>query len=174
MALSAKERKQKQLERERQAMARMKDATYPFLKTPFYKHLEKDGNWSSVELCFGLLGIEPPVFEDDRGPEEFADSACFATDEDLIEAFQSSEKSIGRAEVMVGVLLDAAMELANIINTYKSEELKKCREELERSDLSEPERRREALETSAQLARLQDELDKNVRRTFKTWTVKLL
>ena len=33
MALSAKERKQKQLERERQAMARMKDATYPFLKT---------------------------------------------------------------------------------------------------------------------------------------------
>lgn len=174
MALSAKERKQKQLERERQAMARMKDATYPFLKTPFYKHLENDGNWSSVELCFDLLGIAPPLFEDDRGPEEFADSACFSTDEDRTEAFQSSEKSIGRAEVMVDILLDAAMELSGIINTYKSQELQKRREELERSDLSEPARRSEALEASAELARLQDELDKNVRRTFKTWRVKLL
>ncbi len=174
MALSAKKRKQKQIERERQTLARQKDATYRFLKTPFYKHLENDGNWSSVELCFDLLGIEPPIFEDDRGPADFASRECFSTDEDRIEAFQSSEKSIGRAEVMVDVLLDAAMELSGIINTYKTHELQKRRDELERSDLSEPARRSEALATSAELARLQNELDKNVRRTFKTWRVKLL
>lgn len=174
MALSAKERKQAQLERERQALTRKMDATYPHLKTPFFKHLEKDGNWSSVELCFDLLGIDPPVFDDDRGPEDFASDACFSTDEDRVEAFQSSENSIGRAEVMVDMLLDAAMELSHIINRYKQDELRKRRDELEKSDLSEPNRRGEALEAAAQIAKLQDELQKNVRRTFPVWRVKLM
>jgi hypothetical protein len=174
MALSAKERKKAQIERERKALARKVDETYPYLKTPFFEHLERDGNWSSVEMCFDLLGIDPPVFEDDRGPEDFASEACFSTDEDLVEAFQNSEKSVGRAEVMVDMLLDAAMELSHIINRYKQDELLKRREELEKSDLSEPNRRGEALEAAAEIAKLQGELQKNVRRTLPVWRVKLL
>lgn len=174
MALSAKERKQAQTKRERQALARKTDATYPYLKTPFFERLEKDGNWSSVELCFDLLGIDPPVFDDDRGPESFANEACFSTDEDRVEAFQCSEKSIGRAEVMVDMLLDAATELSQIINRYKQDELQKRRVELEKSDLSEPNRRTEALEAAAEIAKLQDELQKNVRRSFPAWRVKFL
>lgn len=174
MALSAKERKQAQLKRERDALIRKTDATYPYLKVPFFKSLENNGNWSSVEMCFDLLGIDPPVFDDDRGPEDYANDACFSTDEDRVEAFQNSEKSIGRAEVMVDMLLDAAMELSHIINRYKQDELRKRREELEKSDLSEPNRRGEALEASAEIAKLQDELQKNVRRTFPTWRVKFL
>lgn len=174
MALSAKERKQAQLERERQALARKTDATYPYLQTPFFERLENDGNWSSVENCFELLGIDPPVFDDDRGPEDFANDACFSTDEDRVEAFQCSKNSIGRAEVMVDMLLDAAMELSHIVNRYKQDELRKRRDELEKSDLSEPNRQGEALEAAAEIAKLQDELQKNVRRTFPTWRVKLL
>lgn len=173
MALSAKERKNAQLERERQALARRAEATYPYLKMPFFERLKSDGNWDSVELCFELLGIDPPVFEDDRGPESFASDACFSTDEDRVEAFQSSENSIGRAEVMVDMLLDAAMELSNILNRFKQDELRKRREELEASDLSKPGRRGEALEAAAEIAKLQDELRKNVRRTFPVWRVKL-
>ena len=174
MAQSAKERKQAQLERDQKALARKKDATYPFLKTPFFERLENDGNWSSVELCFDLLGIDPPVFENDRGPEDFASDACFSTDEDRAEAFESSEKSIGRAEVMVDMLLDAAMELSHIINRYKQDELRKRREEWERSDLSDPNRRGEALQAAAEIAKLQEALQKNVRRTFPVWRVKLM
>lgn len=174
MALSAKERKQAQLERERQALARKTDATYPYLKTPFFKDIEDDGNWSSVEMCFDLMGIDPPMFEDDRGPEHFANPACFSSDEDQAEAFQCSKNSIGRAEVMVDMLLDAAMELSHIINRYKQDELRKRRDELEKSDLSEPNRRGAALEAAAEIAKLQDELQKNVRRTFPVWRVKLL
>ena len=174
MALSAKERKQKQLEREQHARARMRDATYPYLKTPFFEHLERDGNWSSVELCFDLLGIDPPVFDDDRGPEDFANDACFSTDEERVEAFQCSEKSIGRAEVMVDMLQDAAMELSSIINRFKKSELQKRREELEKSDLSEPNRRVDAFETAGEIAKLQDELSKNVRRTSPVWRVKIV
>lgn len=173
MALSAKERKQKQLERDRQDLARKPDATYPFLNTPFFKRLEHDGNWSSVELCFDLIGIDPPVFEDDRGPADFAAEECFSTDEDRVEAFQCSEKSIGRAEVMVDVMLDAATELSSIINRFKQDELQKRRDELEKSDLSEPNRRSEALEAAAEIARLQEALRKNVRRTFPAWRIKL-
>lgn len=174
MALSAKERKQAQLERERQALVRKADATYPYLKTPFFERLENDGNWSSVEMCFDLLGIDPPMFDDDRGPEDFASDACFSTDEDRVEAFQCSKNSIGRAEVMVDMLLDAAMELSHIINRYKQDELRKRRDELEKSDLSEPNRRGEALEAAAEISKLQDELEKNVRRTFPAWRVKLM
>ncbi len=173
MALSAKERKQKQLEKERQELARKTDATYPFINTPFFQHLERDGNWSSVELCFELLGMDPPVFEDDRGPADFAAEECFSTDEERIEAFQCSEKSIGRAEVMVDMMLDAATELSSIINQFKQDELQNRREELEKSDLSEPNRRSEALEAAADIARLQEALRKNVRRTFPAWRIKL-
>jgi hypothetical protein len=174
MALSAKERKQAQLERERQAMASKTDATYPFLKEPFFKHLEHDGNWSSVQLCFELMGMDPPVFEDDKGPADVAHDVCFSTDEEKIEAFQNSEKSIGRAEVMVEMLLDAAVELSSIINTYKQEALRKRLAELEQSDLSDPAQRRKALEDAAEIAKLQAELQKNVRRTFPVWRLKIL
>ncbi|QFT97428.1 hypothetical protein FIU85_08960 [Roseovarius sp. THAF8] len=174
MALSAKERKQAQLAREKQALVRKKDATYAYLKTPFFKCLENDGNWSSVEMCFDLLGIDPPVFDDDLGPEAYASDTCFSNDEDRLEAFQSSEKSIGRAEVMVDMLLDAAMELSHIINRYKQDELLKQRDALEKADLSEPNSRSKALETAAEIAKLQDELQKNVRRTFPVWRVKLM
>lgn len=174
MALSARERKQKQVEKERRALARKMDATYPYLQTPFFEHLEHNGNWSSVEVCFALLGIDPPVFEDDRGPAEFADEACFSTEEDRIDTFQGSENSIGRAEVMVGVLIDAASEMSEIINQFKRIELQKRREELEQSDLSDPVKRNEALKSAAEIARLQEELQKNVRHTFRTWRVKIL
>jgi len=174
MALSAKERKQKQLEREQQASNKTPDATYPYLETPFFEHLEDDGNWSSVELCFDLMGLDPPIFEDDRGPEDVASDDCFSTDEDRVEAFKSSANSIGRAEVMVDLLLDAAVELSDIINKFKSAELQRRRDELAQSDMSNPDERSNALESSAQLAKLQDELKKNVRRTFPTWRVKVL
>lgn len=174
MAMSAKERKQMQIERERQELARKIDATYPYLKTPFFEHLEQNDNWSSVELCLELLGIDPPMFEDDRGPEDFAADECFSTAEDRIEAFKCSENSIGRAEVMVDMMLDAAVELSNIINRFKQGELQKRREEFEQSDLSEPNRRVEALEAAAEIARLKEELQKKVRRTLPVWRVKLL
>jgi hypothetical protein len=174
MALSAKERKQKQLEREQKALRTSKERTYPYLSTPFYKHLENNDNWSSVTLCFDLMGIEPPQLLDDRGPAEFADDACFSTDEDRDEAFQSSEKSIGRAEVMVDLLFDAGMELALIINNFKKAELQRRRAELEEVDMSNPDKRNEALETAANTAKLLEELQKNVRRTIPQWRVKTL
>jgi len=172
MALTAKERKQNQLAREQEDMRRQPDSTYEFLDTPFHRFIEERMSLSDVELMFDLMGLEPPTFADDRGPEAFASDGCFRTDEDRDDAFQGYAGSIGRAEVMVGHLMDAAVELADVINRYKKQALKKRRAEIEAADLSDPNKRREALETATRIARIEEALNKNVRRTLPQWMVK--
>ncbi len=172
MALTAKQRKQNQLAREHEERRKLPDATYEFLKIPFHEEAENDSNWSSVTLSFELMGIDAPVFEDDRGPEDFAMEFCFATDEDRDETFAGYSGSIGRAELMVDFLLDAAIELAGVIRNYKKRAISAQRKEIEEADLSDPDDRRKAMETIARLARIEDVLDKNVRRTLPQWIAK--
>ena len=131
MALTAKERKQKQLAREQEELRKLPDSTYDFLETPFYVAAEDNPNWSNVSLSFELMGLEPPEFEDDRGPADFAHEHCFATDEDRADAFEGYCGSIGRAEAMVDFLLDASIELASVINTYKKQALRDHRQQIE-------------------------------------------
>lgn len=172
MALTAKERKQKQLEREHEQLRALPDSTYDFIDTPFHQAIEDGMSLSDVELMFDLMGLEPPVFEDDRGPEAFAADGCFRTDEDRDDAFRGYAGSIGRAEVMVSHLLDAAIELASVINRYKKQALKARRAEIEAADLSDPDTRREALDAITRIARIEEALDKNVRRTLPQWQAK--
>ncbi|KIN71150.1 hypothetical protein [Sulfitobacter guttiformis] len=172
MALTAKERKQNQLAREQEELRKQPDSTFEFLDTPFYQAVEDGMSLSDVELMFDLMGLEPPVFEDDRGPTAFASDVCFLTDEDRDEAYQGYAGSIGRAEVMVDHLMDAAIELAGVIKHYKKHALKKKRAEIEAADLSDPDKRREALHTITRIARIEEALDKNVRRTLPQWMVK--
>ncbi|WP_394198547.1 hypothetical protein [Litoreibacter albidus] len=172
MALTAKERKQKQIAREQEDLRKLPDSTYEFLRTPFYVAAEDNPNWDNVILSFALMGLEPPIFENDQGPESFADQDCFATDDDRADAFEGYRGSIGRAEAMVDFLLDASIELASAINSYKKQALRDHRQQIENSDLSDQETRREALGTIARLARIEDALDKNVRRSLPQWKVK--
>jgi hypothetical protein len=172
MALTAKQRKQNQLAREQEALRVMPDSTYEFLHVPFHEIAENDPNWSNVTLPFDLIGMEPPTFDDDRGPSEFAAAECFSSDEDQEEAFAGSIGSIGRAEVMVDCLMDAAIELASLIQSYKRNAIAARRREIEAADLSDPDTRREALETITRLSRIEDVLNSNVRRTLPQWKVK--
>ena len=73
---------------------------------------------------------------------------------------------------MVDFLLDASIELASVINTYKKQALRDHRQQIENADLSDPDTRHKALETIARLTRIEDALDKNVRRTLPQWKVK--
>lgn len=142
------------------------------MKKPFHQHLQDDPNWSSFALQLELMGLEPPEFSDDRGPEHFANEGALSPDEDPKDAFPGAEGSIGRAEVMVDMLLDAALELAQIVNRYKLDELQRRRREIEAEDLAEPEERKRALESVTAIARIEEELGKNVRRSFPVWKVK--
>jgi hypothetical protein len=170
MALSAAERKRNQVERERLAIQQRPDSTYEYLSTPFHSYHDEDPNWSSVTLCFELMGIEAPEFLDDRGPESFVINEALGDDEDT--GFEGAERSIGRAEVMVDLLLDAAIELSGIINTFKTKELKKYLSDIEQRDLSDQAAKALALKEAVHIAAIQEELAKNVRRTFSQWKVK--
>jgi hypothetical protein len=172
MAMSAKERKQKQIQRELEEFRILPDSSYPYLRKPFFKHAEQDPNWSSIDLAFEMIGLDPPVFEDDKGPAETARDDCFASDKDKADAFAGRTGSVGRAESMVGILLDAAQELAAIVRRYKTNELDLRLEEIRNMDLIDPEVRKKALEETVHIEKIKDSLHRNVRRTIPQWEVK--
>ncbi|UMA64398.1 hypothetical protein LVO79_15500 [Roseivivax marinus] len=172
MAMSARERKQAQREAERIEMSRLPDSTYDYLRQPFHQWINDDPNFSSVELPLELAGFEPPVFDDDEGPASYANETALDPDLSPEETFPGYSGSIGRAEVMVDCLLDAALELAQIINRYKLDELSARRREIERSDLPDAATRKLAFDEMARIAKIEAELSKNIRRTIPQWKVK--
>lgn len=174
MAMTANERKRAQIQREQEAQLHMPDSTYPYLAVPFYQYVNDDGNWSDVQQCFQFMGIEPPQFEDDRGAADFAFDDNFGSDQAKIDTFKGHEKSIGRAEAMVGFLIDAASGLSQIINAFKQKEVTRSLAEIQKRDLADPDIRKATMAEVVYIARLQDELQKNVRRSFPQWEVKIL
>jgi len=166
MALTALERKRNQLQRQREAEEKLPDRTYPFLAIPFFKYLVDDPNWSGIEMAFDMMGLAAPSFDDDSGPK----SGTGEPEE--FSPFEGYQGSIGRAEVMVGQLLDAATELAGIINIYKVAEITARLAELANSDLSDPAAKKQALADIVRLTKIRERLDKRVRWNLPQWKVK--
>jgi hypothetical protein len=171
MALSATERKRKQLERDREYLRKLPESTYPFLAKPYDAWLESEGDTSDINVPWELMGFESPSFDDNKGPEQYSIHP-FGHQEDMDEIFAGYEGSVGRAEFMVIQLICAAEALSISINQYKRNQLAERLDSLEAEDLSDPDRRKTAFAESALIARLQDELQKNVRYTFPQWIVK--
>lgn len=171
MALTANERKQRQLARDEEERRRMPDSTYPFLSQPFFEWLEADSNWQEVADFFELMGVMPPDFNDDSGP---ADHSIHEIAESYVQdaTFGGYERSVGRAELMAELLIGASASLSGLVNRFKKEELAKRLTTLEAEDLADPDRRRAAMAEIAQITRLQAELQKNVRYTFPQWKIK--
>ena len=158
--------KQKRLDTLKQPGARHDSS--PFRK-PFFEAFQDDGNASSVDIALDCAGIEPALFKDDSGPKSSTGQIEQMAEERGEEAYQGGHNSLGRAEVMVGCLIDAAAELASIINAYKHREIRQRIAEIERADLSDPVARKSALAQIVRLNKLVDQLDKQVRWTFKQW-----
>lgn len=164
MALSNAERQRRHYERQKEAAKKAACATDRFTTQTFNQYLPHDGNYDS-EVLFPLewAGINP-----DAVPS-------FANDDDPgfdLESEQLNRGSIGRAERMVSMLLDAASGMASVINRYKRHELNNKLAELERAGLYDPFLRSEAdaqrQEIQSQLLRL----EKDVRWTLREWKVK--
>lgn len=150
----------------------------PF-KVPFHKFWEESGDWTGFSLPLALAGIETPEFDDDRGPEHFVlphavdglNAPFDPNDPFDRRAGVSGYGSIGRAEVMIDCLLDAAASLASSVQHYKTREIMTRLAELEASDLSDAETKKAALKESARLNKMLDQLNKQVRHTLPQWKV---
>lgn len=175
MAMSAIERKRKQLERERQELRVLPDSTYSFLRTPFYRWLQEheSGDWSGVWFALNAAGFDLPAFEDDSGPRSLdGEVERMKTDEDDYDPYAGYAGSIGRAEAIVDYLLSAVEQFALVVNQYKIEEIDERIAELESADLSDPAAKKQALADMVRLAKMREQLSKQMRRSFYAWKVK--
>lgn len=163
MALTPAEKQKRYRERLKEKAANAPEATARYLKQPFFEFLAGDGNWNEVLTYLEWAGINPdavPTFETDDDPEHDA------------EHDGPYRGSIGRAERLIGAFLDAATELAGIVNRYKCEQIDRAIGELERSDLADASKRKQALDQIVRLTKMREHLDKQVRRSLPQWEVK--
>lgn len=141
-------------------------STSDIFQAPFYESLPEDYEFSSdFADAFELMGLPTPEFKDDRGPESFS---LDAGAEDA-RVFAQSRRSLGRAEIMIGALISAAVDLAAHVNAFKRREIQGRLKELATSDLTDTEAKANALAEAARLNRMLEQLDKQVRWTFPQW-----
>ena len=164
--------------REKQKLKRQESLTLPdalddvnLFRQPFFEAVATNDNFQSVEIALDCAGIEPLQFEDDCGPRSFTGLIEQAASDGGSEAYPGAHNSLGRAEVIVGCLIDGAAELAGIINTYKRKEITARIAEIEESDLADPVKRKAALSQIMRLTKQMDRLDKEIRWTFKQWKI---
>lgn len=165
MAMTNAEKKQAQRDREEAARRAAEDSTYPYLKETFSEFLFHESNYSNVEIALGLAGIEAPLIENEQGPEVFALEDVIAGVEN---PFPGASGAIGRAEITIDCLVDAAMELAIVVRNYKRQEIEARLAELENSETAD---RATAMKEAVKLNKILDQLDKQVRRSFPQWKV---
>jgi hypothetical protein len=136
------------------------DGMSEFLRVPFSEWFT-DVDWSDVTFDFDLVGA--------RADEEFPGKGD--VDPFWQEAWGEGPNrgSLGVAERMVGVFLDAAVLMAEKINKYKLEQIAERISEIEAADLSDPHIKKQALADVAKLTKLRDELSKQVRWTLPAW-----
>ncbi|NSL24921.1 hypothetical protein [Agrobacterium tumefaciens] len=180
MALSNAEKVRSYRERlkaKKKSKLRLQEATAEtktIMRTPFWQRYQNDGNASSVEMALDIAGINAPKFVDDGDPKSASGEIerGFLNDgTPETSPYANGGGSLARAEIMVGGLIDAASELAGIINRYKRDEITARITELEQSDLSDAAVKKKAFADMAKLKKMLDQLDKQVRWSFPQWKV---
>lgn len=167
MALTPAEKQKAYRERKKAEEQALGDATYPVLKEPFYRWLERTeagGDWSAAECELNLAGLEMLPFDDDSGPRPHDD----AFGDDIHELYRGYRGSIGRAEATIEHLIGAASCIAAAVNAYKSDEIKARLAELEHSEKID---KAAAMKEAVRLNKMLDQLKKYTRTNLPQWKV---
>lgn len=163
--------RQRQKEKKKDSLRQGAGAHAVFVQ-PFFEFLGDFCNRDSdFNIALNLAGIMTPQFDDDLGPEHHTRDLGVPPKGDFGYPFGEAEGSLGRAEVMVGCLVAAALDLARMVNAYKRQEINARLAEIEASDLSDADTKKAALKEVTRLNKMLDQLDKQVRHTFPQWKV---
>lgn len=161
MAMTPAEKQKIYRERKKEQVKKAPDRLDGFLKQPFSEWMED--RWSDVIIDLDLIGVKEII--------EFPAAGD-------IDPFWQEEwgegpnrRSIGCAERMVGVFLDAAVQLAGSINAYKTDQVNARIAEIEAADLTAPADKSKALADITRLSKYRDELQKQVRWILPQWKV---
>jgi hypothetical protein len=169
MALTAAEkqkayRERKMLEAKREAKRGGDDAS-DYYRMPFSTWVKDGDKLDDLIEYTALAGFTLPPFENERDPHDFVIDRELFGDEDL---FDGARGALGRAEISIGVLMDAAVVLAKAVNRFKKSEIEARLAELENSETAD---RATAMKEAVKLNKILDQLDKQVRRSFPQWKV---
>lgn len=178
MALSNAERQrrhyQRQKEKKRAGLKQTEALEFKEVaQTPFFEYFQEvTCGFSDFTLCFDLAGIEPPNIKDDTDPKSlYGEIERDFAEEPENSPYVKGGGSLARGELMVGCLIDAAWQMASMLNSYKRNEINNRIAELEASDLSDADERKKALNDMVQLKSMLDQLEKEVRWSFPQWKV---
>ena len=168
MALSPAEKQRRYRERKKVADKAAPDAAGDLYKQTFSAFMA-EGDWSEIEFNLANCGFEFEPFSDETSGKE---NAARHDESGAHDGFYDQfEGSVGRAELMIGSLIDAAMSLAVNVNNYKRKEIIDQIHKIETADLSDAATRKQALDDIVRLKKMQDQLEKRVRMDFPQWKI---
>ncbi|WP_386683062.1 hypothetical protein [Loktanella sp. R86503] len=176
MALSNTEKQRRYRERQRAKRAEELKTADQFFgetvnRTPFFKSFQDDGNLSDFHLYFDIMCIDAPDFKDDSGPKSMFGLVEDAGDN--ADPYDGAHGSLGRAEVMVGCLLDAATTLAEMVRRHKLREIDARIKDFEKELVLNPSAAPTIAQQLANLVKMREDLQHSVRWTVPNWQTAL-
>ena len=172
MAMSATERKRLQIERERERSRRQIDLSYALPRPGFGAWLKEkfDGDaLQHLDICYDGMNRLPPDFSTDSDPVSATGDFEFPMTE---QGAPSHVGALGRAELEVDLLLEAARTLAIMINAYKRKVISDRLKQIETQELSDPETRPVRLREVIELTKAQERLARSVRAEIPQWQLR--
>lgn len=174
MALTNAERQRRHYERQKakkkEAMKQAADVKFSdFASEPFFEVFQrKAGQFSEFFGFFDTAGLEAPEIPDDSDPRSNTGQIELGYQPEE-SPYSNGGGSLARAEIMVGCLIEAAAELARIINDYKRHEITSHLHALESADFTDTRLRTKAIADIVKFQQMLGQLDKEVRWTFPQW-----
>lgn len=142
------------------------ESSHWYVKGDFQTFIDEHPDWSELSLPLDLMGLETPVFID--GEPKTATNLWFDPEDDNDAQFY---KTMGRADIFVGLLLESATALARFVNEFKLKEIESRIKEIEAAELTDPAAKKQALKDIVRLNKMRDQLDKQVRVNLPQWKV---
>jgi len=169
MALSNAEKVRAYRERQKakkQDDLKQSESSHWYVQGNFQSYLTDHPDWSEFELPLDLMGLPTPTFRDGM-PETASGTVIDPEDPNHAALF----KAMGRADVFVGLLLEAATVLAQRVNEFKLKEIGNRIQEIEAAEWKDPAAKKQAVNDIVRLTKMQDQLSKQVRITLPQWKV---
>lgn len=172
MAMSAAERKRLQIERERDRARKQMDLVYELPRPDFGAWLNERFEGTELQhldICFDGMNLMAPDFSAEGDPVSATGHFVYPTTEAGEPSYRGA---LGRAELEVELLLEAAKTLATMINAYKRRVIKDRLHQIETEELADPETRRARMSEVVTLTKALERLDKSVRTDVPQWQLR--
>lgn len=172
MAMSPAERKRLQVKRERDNARMQLDLTYSLPRKPLGAWLSEGSaaeNLQHLNICYDGMNRQAPDFDQDTDPVSASGDFEFPM---TGEGALSYRGALGRAELEVDLLIEAAKTLASMINAYKRDIITDRLEQIETHELSDPDTRSEKIKEVIGLTKALERLEKSVRADIPQWLIR--